>query len=29
VECVHCIWITATIDLMIGSPVYETRAYEL
>ena len=29
VECVHCIWLTATIDLLIGNPVYETRAYEL
>lgn len=29
VECIHCIWITATIDLLIGNPVYETRAYEL
>lgn len=29
VECVHMIWITATIDLLIGGSVYETRAYAL
>lgn len=29
VECIHCIWITATIDLVIGNPVYETRAVPL
>jgi D-sedoheptulose 7-phosphate isomerase len=25
VECIHCIWLTAAIDLLIGSSVYETR----
>lgn len=29
VECIHGIWITAAIDLLIGGSVYETRAYEL
>lgn len=29
VECIHTIWLTATIDLLIGNPVYETRTYEL
>lgn len=29
VECCHCIWLTATIDLLTGQPVYETRAYQL
>lgn len=29
VECIHCIWLTATIDYVIGKSVYETRAYEL
>ena len=27
VECTHNIWLTATIDLLIGDSVYETRAY--
>ncbi len=26
VECIHAIWLTATIDYLIGSAVYETRA---
>lgn len=26
VECIHCIWLTAAIDLLIGTSVYETRA---
>jgi D-sedoheptulose 7-phosphate isomerase len=26
VECIHTIWLTAAIDLLIGTPVYETRA---
>lgn len=25
VECIHMMWLTATIDLLIGSSVYETR----
>lgn len=25
VECIHQIWVTATIDLLIGDSVYETR----
>jgi D-sedoheptulose 7-phosphate isomerase len=29
VECIHCIWLTATIDLLIGSSVYETRSIPL
>ncbi len=29
VECIHGIWVTATIDYVIGSAVYETRATEL
>ncbi|UWZ86128.1 D-sedoheptulose-7-phosphate isomerase [Occallatibacter riparius] len=29
VECIHCIWLTATIDLVIGKAVYETRAVAL
>ena len=29
VECIHCIWLTATIDLLIGQSVYETRAIAL
>jgi D-sedoheptulose 7-phosphate isomerase len=29
VECIHCIWLTATIDLLIGSSIYETRALPL
>lgn len=29
VECIHCIWITAAIDLLIGNSVYETRAISL
>lgn len=26
VECIHGIWLTATIDMLIGEAVYETRA---
>ena len=26
VECIHCIWLTATIDLVIGKSAYETYA---
>lgn len=29
VECVHTIWLTTTIDLLIGNSVYETRVYAL
>jgi D-sedoheptulose 7-phosphate isomerase len=29
VECIHTIWLTAAIDLLIGSSVYETRAVAL
>lgn len=29
VECIHCIWLTAAIDLVIGKSVYETRAVAL
>ena len=29
IENTHSIWITATIDLLIGNAVYETRAYKL
>lgn len=29
VECIHTIWLTAAIDLLIGSSVYETRAIAL
>jgi D-sedoheptulose 7-phosphate isomerase len=29
VECIHSIWLTATIDLVIGKSVYETRAVAL
>lgn len=29
VECIHCIWLTAAIDLLIGNSVYETRAVPL
>jgi D-sedoheptulose 7-phosphate isomerase len=26
VECIHCIWLTAAIDFVIGKSIYETRA---
>lgn len=29
IENTHGIWLTATIDLLIGNAVYETRAYDL
>lgn len=29
IENTHGIWLTATVDLLIGDAVYETRAYEL
>jgi D-sedoheptulose 7-phosphate isomerase len=29
VESIHGIWLTATIDLLIGEAVYETRAVPL
>ena len=29
VENIHSIWLTATVDYVIGKAVYETRAYEI
>lgn len=29
VECIHGIWLTTTIDYVIGSAVYETRMYDV